>query len=325
MTTLLVIALAVAQPAGSMSTPRFTPSMTVLLDGRVLVAGGSAPGQSLSSAEIYDPVTQTFRPTSAPMANVHNSPSAVLLNDGRVMVDGGNFITAPAIEIYDPASDTFSAPEQPASRHLEAPLLKLPDGRILLAGGTDSLQVPTTLVEIFDPASGHWSRAADLSIARWAQGEVLFPDGRVLIAGGRGTSEYPDSELYDPAAGTSTVIQQTFSQPIAVPLAGARAAVVETASFWTFDEASASFTQIIPSLRATNQAVTLLSNGFVLLAGGVEPIAGVPQPAILMVDANLGALLSGRNIDRGANARQRGDSQRWLDVDRWRVRCEQLS
>jgi hypothetical protein len=288
MTSLLLIALAV-QTVGSMSTARAYPSMTVLADGRVLVAGGTGSTGTLTTAEIYDPTTRTFRATSGPMANGHSSPTSVLLNDGRVIVSGGDSPPGPAIEIYDPATDRFTTPPQPASRHLYAPLVKLPDGRVLLASGTDEVQISTTLVEIFDPAANSWSAAGNLVTPRFQHGAELLRDGRVLIVGGRGPLDYADSEIYDPASKTSVDLPATtFTQPIAVTLADGRAGVLLTTSLWVFDESAMAFTKLISGLPTSGQSATRLVSGLLLLAGGFDPVAGAPSPIVLVIDPTLG-------------------------------------
>ena len=60
---------------------------TLLLDGRVLVAGGT-PFLKAATSEIYDPLAETWT-TSGPLAAGREFHTATLLQDGRVVVTGG--------------------------------------------------------------------------------------------------------------------------------------------------------------------------------------------------------------------------------------------
>lgn len=77
--------------AGSLTTARSFHTATLLLDGRVLIAGGQndASASLLSSTEIYDPVARTFTP--GPNMTVGRAEhTATLLADGRVLIIGGD-------------------------------------------------------------------------------------------------------------------------------------------------------------------------------------------------------------------------------------------
>ena len=97
----IALSLVVAVPAsaalewavtGSMTTPRWEHTATLLSDGTVLVAGGSNTHSCfspvLASAEIYNPAFGTWTPTGS-MGTARQSATATLLPNGKVLVAGG--------------------------------------------------------------------------------------------------------------------------------------------------------------------------------------------------------------------------------------------
>lgn len=75
-------------PVAPMNDPRFYHTATLMATGDVLVAGGyDSSGAGPTSAEIYDPASNTWTPTASGMT-WHVGASAALLTDGRVLVHG---------------------------------------------------------------------------------------------------------------------------------------------------------------------------------------------------------------------------------------------
>jgi hypothetical protein len=143
-------------------TPRGGHTLTRLLDGRVLIAGGQElvePYDLVSQAEIYDPETTTLT-----AAGYMNEPRwwhvATLLSDGNVMLVGGRG-DSPAgfdsAEIFDPSTGGFlpvtSTMSQP---RVAATAVTLNDGRVLVFGhypGNVPVggEPPSNTAEIFQP------------------------------------------------------------------------------------------------------------------------------------------------------------------------------
>ncbi|ABF43136.1 Kelch repeat protein [Candidatus Koribacter versatilis Ellin345] len=94
--------------AGTMTYSHGSPSLVVLGNGTVLVAGGNT---SIAVAEIYNPSTSTFS-TTASMATARSLQSSVLLNNGSVLVAGGNSSSSllSSAELYQPATYLPSPP-----------------------------------------------------------------------------------------------------------------------------------------------------------------------------------------------------------------------
>jgi hypothetical protein len=129
-------------PAAPMPESRARPVAVQLGDSLVLVAGGFgdecpktiADGyscQPLASAEIYDPASNEWFPTSS-MPQARGGASATLLSDGTVLVAGGG--EGQGAIRYDPGSGSWTAAGQTAAPRTGSLLLPLPGDRALVLG-----------------------------------------------------------------------------------------------------------------------------------------------------------------------------------------------
>jgi hypothetical protein len=120
-------------PTGVMPQALEWRSATLLINGKVLVAGGRALGDQLNgsvAAELYDPETGLFTPTGV-LRNPRVRPSAIELFDGRVLIAEG---PAPA-ELYDPIQGTFSPTASMVEPRSVTTATLLANGEVLFAGG----------------------------------------------------------------------------------------------------------------------------------------------------------------------------------------------
>jgi len=99
--------------AGGLQFARVNASATTMLDGRVLVVGGSNGAADLASAEIYDRYSQTFMVAGTQLSAPRQGHSAILLpNNGGVLIAGGtsNGVAQAGSDLFLPAifPDPFS-------------------------------------------------------------------------------------------------------------------------------------------------------------------------------------------------------------------------
>jgi hypothetical protein len=98
------------EPGPLMTTARGGPKASLLANGEVLVAGGlqSTGGGSvefLRSAELYDPVHNSFIPTGDSLFDVWGTDAAsVALSNGQVLIAGGGGFPSEEAELYTPPS-----------------------------------------------------------------------------------------------------------------------------------------------------------------------------------------------------------------------------
>jgi N-acetylneuraminic acid mutarotase len=162
-------------------------TFTVLRDGRVLLAGRKG-------AYVYDPASGTWTTTS-PLVRECCGALAVL-QDGRVLDIGG-------AQVYDPASGTWTATGKRNNESYGESVVVLPDGKVLVAGGTffDGAYHDLDSAEVYDPVTESWTPIANMHATGRPTAAFLQPDGKVLVVG-------PGShaDVYDPATGTWTAL-----------------------------------------------------------------------------------------------------------------------
>jgi hypothetical protein len=294
-----------------MNVMRASHTATLLTDGRVLVTGGSTVSSAAAkgyvnnaSAEIYDPVANTWTATP-PMSVARSHHTATLLPDGKVLVVGGEnvlYLVEASAEIYDPVANTWTAtraaPVSPRSQHTAT---LLPSGLVLIAGGFDIVQgvlTPLNTAELYDPVlhtttgtDGNgvtttvttgmdFTATAPMAFAHYGHSATRLPDGRVVVVGGTTTQ----AEIFDPVAATWTTQAATTSvhtSHAAVLLPDGRLLIVGGTQFAQptaelFDPATGLWTAAAPMLvTRSNPTATLLPDGSVMVCGGAPDTSGI--------------------------------------------------
>ena len=133
----------------TLSDDRWQPEAAFLLSGKVLIAGGQNSGGALTSADLYDPVADSFTASNNSMSQARANGSAVALPNGMVLLAGGT--TSQAVDLYDADSDQFDTTGslQQSDSGLISTLLN--NGDVLVVGLTTAT-TPASDSELYAPS-----------------------------------------------------------------------------------------------------------------------------------------------------------------------------
>jgi N-acetylneuraminic acid mutarotase len=246
-------------PGGTMSSPRVQHTASPLGNGMVLVAGGNnmvgtcSCTTFVSSADLYDPTTNSFTATGS-LVTARYAHTATVLSNGKVLVAGGfggptstlqsGGAPLSSAELYDPSNGTWAATGSMTTARMNHIASLLPSGKVLVAGGATGASTTAT-AEIFDPSSGTWTAVPSMSTPRQQQGAIQLPNGTVLVVGGFNDTSSAvigvgTAEVYDPGSNT-----------------------------WSISGAMVTTRQLF--------VMNLLNDGRVLLEGGNPNASGLPE------------------------------------------------
>ena len=201
--------------AAPLNVPRYDAVATILADGRVLVTGGFNALGALSSAEIYDPIQNTWTLTSGSLNTARVYHTATLLPNGDVLIAGGyNGVSLAPLntaEIFNPSLGTFTYTGTLNTARDQATATLVIDGpssaptyKVLIAGGYTTTGA-TGSSEYFNPTTGLFTATEPLAAPRDSHAAWLVTDGDVVAAGGTTTG------------GGSTATAEKFWDPNQLP------------------------------------------------------------------------------------------------------------
>ena len=317
-------------------------SRAILLgDGRVLVLGVTAEGGDVNG--VLDPVSGATTWLGGPDDPPAWDRVAATLPDGRVLLAGGmqgdsGDSQSTTAAILDPATMTVEPVDPMTEPRGAAIVIKwfspttvtLPDGRLLIVGGTTDQMTGSTEPsggDLFDPATGHFTATPRIPCpddndtdrssradrpdgsgheVRWAS---LLADGRVLLA----CDEWPawpgrqSLLVWDVAQGTfeehGIVLDGAHRM---LPMADgslllwmwrSREEVPTSGEMARHEHYTlARFDPVtgtlipLPAEPLSGSGATLLADGRVVLVGGFEPGAALPSGAVQVLDPCSGVL-----------------------------------
>ncbi|MFC9775344.1 Kelch repeat-containing protein [Paenibacillus chitinolyticus] len=270
---------AVAAPS-IMSVRYESFAQSTLLDGRIMVTGGTVNWISSKDVYLFDPVTNLWQ-AGPPMPDGKSGHRQSTLKDGRVLVTGGS--SKGISYLFDPATNSWSEAARVPTSDGNYSQSVLNDGRVFIVGGTNGKSSDKTY--LYDPKTNKWSEGASLPIKLHEQSQTTLLNGKVFITGGITRLNYDDDGyinykiiLYNPISNSweygsnvpfpnSRRAAETYEQSLTLPDGRVMVTVEGITHIYSPDTDKWISTAVLPmTTNYTRQS--LLPDGRVFLTGG---------------------------------------------------------
>jgi Bacterial Ig-like domain (group 3)/YDG domain/Galactose oxidase, central domain/Kelch motif len=199
-----------------MGAARSGHTATLLNNGKVLIAGGDDAG----TAEIFDPVGETFSSHLLTMKAPRIGHTATLFPDDRVLLAGG---TTDSMEYFSSIDQTFTLdPQKMTAARTGHDAIAVSDTRLLFLGGDTN-----HTIDEFNPSTDVLTLKATMDSAQ--SSATLLANGKVLVL-------RPDvAGIYAPDAVDQTIAFTPFDE-VSVPGSAALKRTGQTATELSADK-----------------------------------------------------------------------------------------
>lgn len=174
---------------------RTFPQATELPNGNILLSGDTNfPGINTLAEITPNTLSGTL---TIPLNFWHGYSTITVLNNGLVLFAGSQ-----GCEVYSPGAQTTTTVAPMGIGRLKAASILLPNGNVLVTGGTTTLNGVNglTSTEIYDVAGNTWSAGPAMSTGRRLHSMIEMNNGEILIVGGSNSSGLVDH--FDPTNNT---------------------------------------------------------------------------------------------------------------------------
>ncbi len=213
------------------------------------------------------------------------------LQNGKVLVTGGSSAASQTqVELYDPASGTFTLGPATTYTHQQHATTELFNGNILVTGSrVDTVAGSSSSAEIYNPLTNTVSAASPMVSQRYNHTATTLKNGKVLIVGSESSATgMTTSEIFDPSTSTfstgpSTQYPRYGHASVLIPngkvmVIGAAANNSGRSIAEIYDPQTNTFSAVSnPSMSMQFPSAVVMKNGKVLALGTNTSTASVAE------------------------------------------------